>query len=84
MILHSLPLAVESIVLGTFESRLPGARETALERSTDCWGAQLRCKALGASEHRSLREHCVAVVVQLVFVGMSLTESDRTVLAGRA
>jgi hypothetical protein len=67
MILHSLSLAVESIVLGTFESRLSGARETALEGCADRWGAQLRRKALGASEHRSLREHCVVVVVQLLF-----------------
>ena len=66
MILHSLSLAVESIVLGTLESRFPSACETALEGCADCRGAQLRGKALGASEHRSLREHCV-VVLQLLF-----------------
>ena len=76
MILHSLPLAVESIVLGPREGRALGARESTLEGSADSWGAQLRRKALGGSDHRSLREHGVVVVVQSAFWGVKVCLSD--------
>jgi hypothetical protein len=75
MVLHSLSLAVESIILGSFEGRLSGTRESALEGGADRWRAQLGREALGTSEHGSLREHIGVVVVQLLF-GVQGTSSS--------
>lgn len=76
MVLHSLPLAIESIILGTREGRAFGAGEAALEGSADGWGAQLGCKALGGAEQRSLREHFCVVVVQLLLEFTSVVSSN--------
>lgn len=62
VILHGLPLAVESIVLGTVEGRALGALESALEGLADSRRADLRRKALRGTQHGSLREHCVVVL----------------------
>jgi len=63
MILHSLSLAVESIVLGTVEARALGTRESSLERSARGGRAQLGSKALRSTEHCSLGKHRAAIAV---------------------
>lgn len=56
MVLHSLSLAVESVILGTCERGALSASEAALERSAD--RAELASIPLRSAKHCSLGEHC--------------------------
>lgn len=66
VVLDSLPLTIESIVLGTVEGGALRARKTSLERLSERRRAQLGSEALRGSQDRSRRIHCVGVDGQLV------------------
>jgi len=56
VVLHGLPLPVESIVGRTAE--LLGAGEAALQVGAQDWRSQLLGSTLGSAEKGTLREHC--------------------------
>lgn len=67
VVLDGLSFAVESIVLGSVQTRVLCTRKSSLEGLADSWRAEVRSEALGAAEHSALGEHRVGGVVQLGF-----------------
>lgn len=76
VVLDSLPLTIESIVLGTVEGGAFRARKSSLERLSESRRAQLGSKPLRGTQECSRRKHCVGVGDQLV-VELFLVSDDR-------